>query len=78
MAAIDIDDPHVRAAVQELARRRGVSLTQAVKQAVDEALAVEWEKERRAPRPGREFPHEIRAGGVASSSDRVVQPPRAP
>lgn len=35
---MNIKDPEVHAAAQRLARRRGVSLTEAVRQAVDEAL----------------------------------------
>jgi antitoxin VapB len=38
---MNIKDPAVHAAAAELARRRGVSLTEAVRQAVDEALAAE-------------------------------------
>jgi hypothetical protein len=38
---MNIKDPAVHAAAVELARRRGVSLTEAVRHAVDEALAAE-------------------------------------
>jgi antitoxin VapB len=41
---MNIKDPAVHAAAAELARRRGVSLTEAVRQAVDDALAVERAK----------------------------------
>lgn len=41
---MNIKDPAVHAAAAELARRRGVSLTEAVRQAVDEALAAERAK----------------------------------
>lgn len=41
MATMNIKDPEVHRAAQQLARSRGVSLTEAVRQAVDEALARE-------------------------------------
>lgn len=42
---MNIKDPAVHAAAAELARRRGVSLTEAVRQAIDEALAGERAKQ---------------------------------
>lgn len=44
VATMNIKDPAVHAAAAELARRRGISLTEAVRQAVDEALAAERAK----------------------------------
>ncbi|MGH3363030.1 MAG: type II toxin-antitoxin system VapB family antitoxin [Nocardioides sp.] len=44
---MNIKDPRIHAAAQELARRRGVSMTEAVRQAVDEALAAERAKRER-------------------------------
>lgn len=41
MATMNIKDPAVHAAAAELARRRGVSMTEAVRQALDAALAAE-------------------------------------
>lgn len=41
VATMNIKDPAVHAAASELARRRGVSLTEAIRQAVDEALTAE-------------------------------------
>lgn len=41
---MNIKDPAVHAAAAELARRRGISLTEAVRQAVDEALVAERAK----------------------------------
>lgn len=41
---MNIKDPAVRAAAVELARRRGVSMTEAVRQALDAALATELGK----------------------------------
>jgi antitoxin VapB len=39
MATMNIKDPAIHAAAQRLARARGVSMTEAVRQAIDEALA---------------------------------------
>lgn len=44
MATMNIKDPEVRAAAVELARRRGVSMTEAIRQALDAALATERAK----------------------------------
>lgn len=44
MATMNIKDPVVHAAARELAERRGISLTEAVRQAIDEALATERAK----------------------------------
>lgn len=44
MATMNIKDPRIHAAARELAQRRGVSMTEAVRQAVDEALAAERAK----------------------------------
>jgi len=41
MATMNIKDPAVHSAAAELARRRGVSMTEAVRQALDAALATE-------------------------------------
>lgn len=41
---MNIKDPRIHAAARELAQRRGVSMTEAVRQAVDEALAAERAK----------------------------------
>lgn len=38
MATMNIKDPEIHAAAQRLARARGVSMTEAVRQAIDEAL----------------------------------------
>jgi antitoxin VapB len=38
---MNIKDPRIHAAAQELARRRGVSMTEAVRQAIDDALSAE-------------------------------------
>lgn len=39
VATMNIKDPAIHAAAQRLARARGVSMTEAVRQAIDEALA---------------------------------------
>ena len=39
MATMNIKDPEIHAAAQRLARARGVSMSEAVRQAIDEALA---------------------------------------
>lgn len=44
MATMNIKDPEIHAAAQRLARARGVSLTEAVRQAVDEALTKDQEE----------------------------------
>lgn len=44
MATMNIKDPEVHAAASELAERRGISLTEAVRQAVAEALASDRQK----------------------------------
>ncbi len=41
MATMNIKDPAIHAAAQQLAEARGVSMTEAVRQAIDEALATE-------------------------------------
>jgi len=41
MATMNIKDPAIHAAARRLARARGVSMTEAVRQAIDEALAKE-------------------------------------
>lgn len=41
---MNIKDPAVHAAAKELAERRGVSLTEAVRQAIDETLVAERAK----------------------------------
>lgn len=41
VATMNIKDPAIHAAAQRLARARGVSMTEAVRQAIDEALAKE-------------------------------------
>lgn len=41
MATMNIKDPAIHAAARQLARARGVSMTEAVRQAIDEALAKE-------------------------------------
>ena len=41
---MNIKDPGIHRAAQELARRRGVSMTEAVRQAVEEALASDRRK----------------------------------
>ncbi len=46
MATMNIKDSDVHAAARELARRRGVSLTEAVRQAVAEALSAERAKKK--------------------------------
>ena len=44
VATMNIKDPAVRVAAEELARRRGISMTEAVRQALDAALATERAK----------------------------------
>jgi antitoxin VapB len=39
VATMNIKDPEIRAAARRLARARGVSMTEAVRRAIDEALA---------------------------------------
>jgi antitoxin VapB len=41
MATMNIKDPAIHAAARRLARARGISMTEAVRQAIDEALAKE-------------------------------------
>jgi len=41
MATMNIKDPAIHAAARQLARARGVSMTEAVRQAIQEALAKE-------------------------------------
>ena len=41
VATMNIKDPGIHAAAQELARRRGVTLTEAVREAVNDALTRE-------------------------------------
>lgn len=41
VATMNIKDPAIHAAAQRLARARGISMTEAVRQAIDEALAKE-------------------------------------
>lgn len=42
---MNIKDPEIHAAAQRLARSRGVSMTEAVRQAIDEALAHDRQRD---------------------------------
>jgi antitoxin VapB len=44
VATMNIKDPAIHAAAQRLARVRGISMTEAVRQAIDEALAADAAK----------------------------------
>lgn len=44
MATMNIKDPAIHDAAQQLARARGVSMTEAVRQAIDEALKKDQEQ----------------------------------
>lgn len=44
MATMNIKDPAIHDAAQRLARARGVSMTEAVRQAIDEALAGDQQR----------------------------------
>lgn len=48
VATMNIKDPAIHAAAQRLARARGVSMTEAVRQAIDEALTKQPEPVRDA------------------------------
>lgn len=74
VATMNIKDQRIHAAAQELARRRGVSMTEAVRQAVDEALARSAQTRdeawvERILTLGRELRAEMDAAGARPMTD---------
>lgn len=73
VATMNIKDPHVRELALELARVRGVSMTEAVRQAVDEALRRDRQNDEDYVARGLRLAHAMRddmeARGVEPLTD---------
>ena len=73
MATMNIKDPHVRELALELARIRGISITEAVRQAVNEALRHDRQSDEdyvaRGLRLARAIHEDMDARGVVPLTD---------